>query len=214
MIQVIILDEHETFRVGLRAILSTVNDMKIAAEATTLREALSLLAASHVDVLVTGLSSAGCAGMDLLRRRKQDHPDLIVLVVTSDPSAEYLRLAVKAGVTGYLTRECSPAQIISALRKVAGGGMHLAQHFADGLLSQLICGHEAVGHQMLSTREFDVFLRIANGQTCTKIAHELSRSVKTISSHKARIMEKMHLESTAQLVQYAVVHKLMAEYRR
>lgn len=213
MIQVIAIDEHEIFRAGLSAILGTATDIKIVGEASTLREARPLIGAIRVDVAVTGLSSRECAGMELVRRAKQERPNLRVLVVTAHTSAEHLHLAIKAGAAGYLTRDSSSAQIIVAVRKVAQGGFYLAPHIAEGLLLQLFDGHEPLGHQALSNRELDIFLRIANGQSCTKIASELSRSIKTISSHKAHIMDKMHLESTAQLVQYAVVHKLIAAYR-
>lgn len=213
MIQVITIDEHEIFRAGLCAILGTATDIKIAAEASTFGEALPLLAANRVDVAVTGLSLGGGAGMELLRRAKQEHPNLRVLVVAAHTSAEHLHLAIKAGASGYLTMECSSAQIIVAVRKVAEGGLYIAPHIAEELLLQLFDDHEPSGHKALSDRELDVFLRIANGQSCTKIASELSRSIKTISSHKAHIMDKMNLESTAQLVQYAVVHKLIAAYQ-
>lgn len=210
MIQVVTVDEYEIFRIGLRAILDTATDIEVSAEASTVQEARTIIAANRVDVLVTGLSSADCAGMELLRRLKQEHPTLRVVVVTAHSSAEYVRIAIKAGAAGYLTKECSCAQVIAAVRKVSGGGIHLNQTCSDSLLSQLFDEREPLGHQSLSTRELDVFLRIANGQTCTKIASDLSRSVKTISSHKARIMDKMHLQSTAQLVQYAVAHRLIA----
>lgn len=213
MIQVVTIDEHEIFRAGLRAILGTVTDMEISAEASTLHEALSVVATTRVDVLVAGLSSAGCAGMELLRRHKLEHPTLRVIVVATHDSAEYVRLAIKAGAAGYLTKECSSAQVIAAVRRVAGGGVHLDQHCVESLLSRLFDGDEPLGHEALSARELDVFLRIAGGQSCTKIASELSRSVKTISAHKARIMDKMHLASTAQLVQYAIAHRLVSTYR-
>lgn len=213
MIQVVTIDEHEIFRAGLRAILSTTSDIKISGEASTLQEALRLITAIQVDVLVTGLSSAGCAGMELLRRIRQEHPTLRVLVITAHTSVEYVRLAIKAGAAGYLTKDCSSAEVIAAVRKVSSGGRHLDQHCVEGLLSHVSAGHEPLGHQALSSKELDVFLRIAAGQSCTKIASELSRSIKTISSHKARIMDKMQLQSTAQLVQYAVVHRLIATYR-
>lgn len=140
MIQVIIIDENEVFRVGLRAILGTATDMKTAAEASTLREALVHITAIRVDVIVTGLSSTGCAGMELLRHLKKEHSSLRVIVVTAQTSAEFVRLALKAGVAGYLTRDCSSAEIIGAVQKVAGGGIHRAQHFADGLRSKLFDG--------------------------------------------------------------------------
>lgn len=215
MIQVVTVDESDIFRAGLRAILESVTDIKVLAEASTIQEARNVIATNTVDVLVTGLWSAGCAGMDLLRRLKHEHPSLRVVVVAAHSSAEYMRIAIKTGAAGYLTKERSAAQVIAAVRKVAVGGIHLDQNFVDGLLSQLFEGNEPLGHQSLSARELDVFLRIANGQTCTKIASDLSRSVKTISSHKARIMDKMHLQSTAQLVQYAVAHGLLpARYRK
>jgi DNA-binding NarL/FixJ family response regulator len=215
MIQVVTIDEYEIFRIGLRAILNTATDIEVSAEASTVQEARTIIAGNRVDVLVTGLSSAGCAGMELLRRLKEEHPTLRVVVVITHSSADYVRIAIMAGAAGYLTKECTCAQVIAAVRKVAGGGIHLDQTCSDGLLSELYDGCEPIGHQSLSKRELDVFLRIANGQTCTKIASDLSRSVKTISSHKARIMDKMHLKSTAQLVQYAVAHSLVAaKYRR
>lgn len=213
MIQVVTIDEHEIFRAGLRAILGTVIDMEISAEASTFKEALSVLATTPVDVLVAGLSSAGCAGMELLRRLRQEHPTLRVIVVPAHTSAEFVRLAIKAGAAGYLTKDCSSAEVIAAVRKVSSGGLHLEQHCFEGLLSELFDVGELLGHQALSSRELDVFMRIADGQSCTKIASELSRSIKTISSHKARIMDKMHLASTAQLVQYAIAHRLVATCR-
>ncbi len=212
MIRVFTVDEHEVFRIGLKAIFADTSDIRVVGEAGRTGDALSLISLGKSDVLILEISSVGSKGMELIRQARQKCPRVAVLVLTAQIDEEYANRALKAGATGFLTKHSSPAEICEAVRKVASGRVHVSDEIAEHLMLQLCDLHKQYGHQELSTRELDVFLRLAVGKGCTEIAKELSLSVKTISTHKARIMDKLQLTSTAELVQYAIAHKLVEVY--
>jgi DNA-binding NarL/FixJ family response regulator len=207
-----IVDEQEIFREGLQTILGATADTEVIAEASTSQEAQRITVYGAVDVLIVEPSSPASDGTEFLYQARQSCPSLRIIVLTVESCADFANRAIKAGASGYLTKNCSASQIIDAVRKVAAGRFYASDEIAEKLMEQVF---EPIGpsrHETLSSRELDVLLRVAAGETCTQIAHELMLSIKTISTYKARIKEKLHLGSTAEIVHYAVAHRLVATY--
>jgi DNA-binding NarL/FixJ family response regulator len=175
-------------------------------------DALEIISNGTVDVLIFEPLSMSSGAMEFMRQSKQNCPGLRIFVLTAQSGVDFANRALKARASGYLTKDCSADQLMEAVRRVANGRLHISYDIAEKLMWQMTGPTWEGGHKALTPREFDVLLRLAAGQTCSEIARELMLSVKTISTHKARMMEKMHLESTAELVQYAVAHKLVEAY--
>jgi DNA-binding NarL/FixJ family response regulator len=212
MINVVTVDAHEVVRTGLKTVFSSAGDINVVGEAQNAHDGLNILMSASVQVLITELSSIGRGSMDLIRRAKDHDPATRVLILTAEGGVDIARRALKAGASGFITKDARGPQIISAVRKLARGEVFLSDEIAEHLVSQFQDTKPTQGHKALTEREFDVFVRFAKGETCTDIAGALSLSPKTISTHKARIMEKLHLASTADIVQYALAHKLVPAF--
>ena len=208
MIRVLVADDHAVVRRGLRQMLAETGDVVVAAEAATAAEALDLVRAQAFDVVVLDLSLPGRGGLDLLGEIKALRPELAVLVLTMHPEKQYAVRALKAGAAGYLTKETAPDLLVDALRRVAAGGRYVSPGLAEALADHVEKGREGAPHESLSDREFAVFRMLAAGRTVGQIAEELSLSVKTVSTYRTRLLEKMGLASNAELMQYAFRHKL------
>ena len=208
MIRVLVADDHAVVRRGLRQMLAETGDVAVAAEAATAAEALDLVRAQAFDVVVLDLSLPGRGGLDLLGEIKALRPELAVLVLTMHPERQYAVRALKAGAAGYLTKETAPDLLVDALRRVAAGGRYVSPGLAEALADHVEKGREGAPHESLSDREFAVFRMLAAGRTVGQIAEELSLSVKTVSTYRTRLLEKMGLASNAELMQYAFRHKL------
>ena len=163
---------------------------------------------TDANVLVLDLSMPGRNGIELIRQIKDEKPALRILVLTMHAEQQYAVRAFKAGASGYLTKESASAELMGAVTKVASGGVYISLAMAERFAQSLNESVEALPHQRLSDREFDVFRRIVEGQSITEIAHELCVSVKTVSTHKTRILEKMQMPNENALVRYAIRHKL------
>lgn len=212
MISVLLIDEHEVVRRGVKAILSGTHDIVVRADAANIDDIGHLLGGDSDDLLITELAMVERGGIDVIRRIRRRYAHLKIMVLTSDRCVEVADRALKAGAKGYITKDSSANQILDAIRNLARGRLPISEPIAEQLMLQLLGEVKHDGHQSLTTREMDVFLMIARGATCTQIARSLSLSIKTISTHKARIMDKLKFSSTAELVQYAVAHKLIAAY--
>ncbi|MFP4903338.1 response regulator, partial [Paraburkholderia sp. BR14261] len=160
-------------------------------------------------VLVLDLSMPGRSGVDLVKQIKDEKPELRILVLTMHAEQQYAVRAFKAGASGYLTKECASTELVSAVTKVAAGGVYVSMAMAERFAQSLNEPADTLPHQRLSDREFEVFRRIASGQTITEIAQELCVSAKTVSTYKVRILEKMQMPHEAALVRYAMRHKLV-----
>ena len=204
MIFVLIADDHKIVRDGLKRILSAHGDLEVAAEAASGDEALALVKANEYDVAVLDMSMPGLAGIDLIRRLKIEKPKLRILVLSMHGEHQYAARALKAGASGYLNKDSAAEQLVGALRKVAAGGVHVGDAAAASLMASQKEPHEA-----LSDREFEVMRLLVQGLGPTEIGEQLHLSVKTVSTHKARILDKLGLGSTAELVRYALEHKLL-----
>ena len=203
MIRVLLADDHKIVREGLRRILGAASDIVVAGEAADGDQALALVRANAFDLAVIDLSMPGLSGLDLIKRLKLERPDLPLLVLSMHGEDQYAARALKAGAAGYLNKDSAAEQLIGALRKVAAGGVHLGEAAA----ASLVAG-ERQPHQALSDREFEVLRLLVDGRSPTEIAARLHLSVKTVSTHKTRILEKLGLHSIADLVRYALEHKL------
>jgi len=209
-ISVILADDHQLMRQGLRRLLEGTPGICVVAEAANGHEALRALREHPVDVAVLDLSMPGMSGMDLIHRVKTEFPQVAVLVLTMHAEEQYALRAFRSGASGYLTKDSAADELVQAIRKVAAGGGYVTPALAERLAIGLHSGHDAP-HATLSDREFEVFRHIVAGKRMTEIATELHLSIKTVSTHKMRILEKMGLDSTAALIRYGLEHKLFDE---
>jgi DNA-binding NarL/FixJ family response regulator len=202
VIRVLLADDHTLVREGLRQLLGATADIRVEGEAANGDEALALVKANNYDLAVLDMSMPGLSGIELIKRLRLEKPRLRLLVLSMHGEAQYAARALKAGAAGYLTKDSASAQLVGAIRKVAGGGVHISEAAAAQLVGTP--QSDASPHTRLSNREFEVFRLLVAGRGPTEIAEQLRLSVKTVSTHKTRILEKMGVDSTADLVRYAV----------
>jgi DNA-binding NarL/FixJ family response regulator len=203
MIRILLADDHKIVRDGLRRILAAHPDLDVSGEAPNGDEALALVKANEYDLAVLDMSMPGLSGIDLVKRLKIERPKLRILVLSMHGEAQYAARALKAGASGYLGKDSAAELLVSAIRKIAAGGVYIGEATATSLVAA-----EQQGHQKLSDREFEVLRLLADGKSPTDIAAQLHLSVKTVSTHKARMLEKLGLKSTADLVRYALENRL------
>jgi DNA-binding NarL/FixJ family response regulator len=209
VIRLLLADDHALVREGLKRILAAAADIDVAGEAANGDEALALVKQHDFDLALVDLSMPGLSGLDLVKRLRLEKPKLRILVLSMHGESQYAARALKAGASGYLTKDAAAAQLLGAIRKIAGGGVHISETAAAQLLGAGAPAGDAPPHTALSDREFEVFRQLVAGRSITGIAAALHLSVKTISTHKARILEKMAMASTAELVRYAVEQRLL-----
>ncbi|NRO96928.1 response regulator [Paraburkholderia sp. NMBU_R16] len=209
MIKVLLADDHTVVRQGLRHILETAGDFEVVGEAGDGAAALDLANRVDADVLLLDLSMPECTGLDLISHIREAAPQLRILIVTMHAEQQYVARAFSAGAAGYMTKESAGLELISALKKLATGGVYISVPIAERLAGRLREPGQASAHQRLSRRELDVLRRLARGKSVTEIATELDRSVKTVSTYKQRILEKLKLPHEAALIRYAVRHHLI-----
>ncbi|MFC0397306.1 response regulator [Paraburkholderia rhizosphaerae] len=208
MTRVLIADDHAMVRDGLRHILQSASGFEVAGEACDGVTTIALVRKTPAQVLVLDLSMPGRNGIELIKQIKDEKPELRILVLTMHAEQQYAVRAFKAGASGYLTKESASAELVGAVTKVASGGVYVSLAMAERFAQSLNEPADTLPHQRLSDREFDVFRRIAAGQTITEIAQELCVSAKTVSTYKTRILEKMQMPHEAALVRYALRHQL------
>jgi DNA-binding NarL/FixJ family response regulator len=204
MIRLLIADDHAIVRDGLKRILAAVPDMQVTGEAASGDQALALVRAQDFDVVIVDMSMPGLSGMDLIKRLRIEKPKSRVLVLSMHGEHQYAARALKAGAAGYLNKDSAAEQLVGAIRKIAAGGLHITEAAAATLLAA-----EKAPHEALSNREFEVLRLLVEGLGPTEIGEKLHLSVKTVSTHKTRILEKLQLGSTAELVRYALDNKLV-----
>ena len=209
MIRIVIVDDHAIVRAGLRQFLVEQSDLEVVGEAANGREALDLVRKGGIDVIVMDLSMPDQNGVDALAAIKARAPELPVLILSGYPEAHYATNLLRQGASGYLNKECDPQEIVTAVRTVSRGRKYITPTVAELLADQLHSGADKPLHEQLSEREFQVFLRLAQGETIGVIADSLSLSVKTVSTYRTRIMEKMSLESNSDLTYYALKNGLI-----
>ena len=204
MIRVLIADDHKIVRDGLKRILGATTDLEVAGEAADGDELLKLVKSGDYDVAVIDLSMPGLSGVALVKRLKDEKPKLRVLVLSMHGESQYAARVLKAGASGYLNKDSAAEQLVGVIRKIAAGGVHIGEAAAASLVAA-----ERAPHEALSDREFEVLRLLVDGLGPTEIGERLHLSVKTVSTHKTHILEKLNLGSTAELVRYALEHKLV-----
>lgn len=210
MIRIGLGDDHAIVRSGIKQILSMMPGFEVVAEATQGAEVLDMCSHQDLDVLLLDLNMPGISGNDLIARLRMKHPKLPILVLSMHDSALVGTSALKAGANGYVTKDSDTSILVDAIRKLAAGGRFIAPAMAQAMALHSSDTRDALPHESLSDREMEVFTRIVKGQSVNAIADSLSISNKTVSTHKARVLEKMGIDSTADLVRYALEHKLVS----
>ena len=211
MIRIVIADDHAIVREGLKRIVSSAEGMEVVGEAANGIEALHRVRELQFDLLMLDLSMPGRSGMELIKLARAEKPRLRILVLSMHQEMQYAVRAIKSGASGYLTKESAPAQLEQAIRKIAAGGAYISAEVAEQLALGAMPGSAVVPHESLSNREFEVLRLLADGVSVTVIASQLHLSVKTVSTHKANLMQKMHLANSSELVRYAIRHGLTDE---
>lgn len=208
-LHVLIVDDHAIVRRGVQQILSDATEIAAIGEAGSPQEVLNLVRKGHWDAVVLDIGLPGRGGLDVLKEIKAEFPKLPVLVLSMHPEEQYAVRALRAGASGYLTKETAPDRLVEAIRRVAAGGRYISASLADRLAADLILDTTKPVHESLSDREFEVFKRIGGGATVSEIARELALSVKTVSGYRARILEKTGLAHNAAIMKYALDHHLI-----
>ena len=211
MISIILADDHRLMREGLRAILSCDAELQVIGEATNSGEVLDQARACGADVLLLDLSMPGSCGVDLIKRVKTRAPEMGILVLTMHCPEHYAVCAFRAGAKGFLTKNNAPSELVSAIRQVARGAPYMDRNVAEQLALEVIHPKDLLPHARLSDRELQIFSMLVGGGTITATALELSLSVKTVSTHKTRILQKLQMDNFPQMVQYALAHGLMRQ---
>jgi two-component system invasion response regulator UvrY len=210
MIRIAIVDDHAMVRAGLRQFFADQPDLQVVAEAANGRQAIDIVRQGEVDVIVMDISMPEHSGVDALTAIKARAPDLPVLILSGFPEEHYATTLLRQGAAGYLNKDCDPEEIIRAIRTVARGRKYITAGVAEQLAEGLGAGTASRPlHEQLSDRELQVFLRLARGETIGHMAVSMSLSVKTVSTYRTRVMEKMHLESNSDLTYYALKNGLI-----
>lgn len=204
MIKVLIADDHAVVLEGLKQILSETPDIIVAAQASNGQEVLDKIRTNSLDAVVLDIGMPGRSGLDTLMHIRRERPNLPVLVLSIHPEDQYAVRVLKAGASGYLTKDSAPDQLIAAIRKVVAGGKYVSPTLAEKLAFDLESDSDRPLHETLSDREYEVLCMIALGKTVKEIADKLSLSVKTISTYRARILEKMKMKNNAELTHYVI----------
>jgi two-component system, NarL family, invasion response regulator UvrY len=208
MIRILIADDHSIVREGIKHIIEDESDMRVVAEAADGLEVLSLLSPKKFDLVILDISMPEKSGLDVLKDIKVSTPDLPVLILTMHAEEQYATRVLKAGASGYLTKESVPGQLINAIRKIVSGGIYISEKLAEKLAMNVGNASNSEPHELLSDREYQVFVGLAAGTSPTKLAGELSLSVKTISTYRARILSKMGLKNNADIIHYAIENNI------
>jgi two-component system, NarL family, invasion response regulator UvrY len=212
MIRIFIADDHAIVRKGLKQILSETPDMFVAAEAGSGEEALKRIAHNKFDIVLLDISLPGKSGLDILMQIKKEKPKLPVVILSVHTEEQYAMRAFKAGASGYLTKESAPEELILALRKISRGGKYVTSSLAEKMAFTITAiRREKLSHELLSGREYEVMCMIASGKTINQISKKLSLSNSSISTYRARILEKMKLSSTPDIIRYVVKHGLLVD---
>jgi len=209
MIRVAICDDHEIVRRGLKTIMDHAHDIIVAAEGSNGREALDIARQNQCDVMLLDINMPDQNGVDILRTIRQGQPDFPIVMLSVCPASQYAMNMLKIGANGYLEKACEPGELVKAVRIAANGRRYLSVEVGDILADGVCHPDDAPAHSKLSDREFQVFLRLCKGEPLSEMAEVLCLSVKTISTYRARVLEKMGVRSNSELTYYAMKHGLL-----
>lgn len=209
MTRILVADDHQIVRAGLKNLLAEYKEFDVAGEAGSGTDALKMVRESDWDVVLLDISMPDMNGIDTLKQIKRSKPDLPVLILTMHPEDHYAINLLRAGANGYVCKECAPEQLVGAIRTVASGRRYVSPALGDQLAGDLSGDGKNALHTELSEREFQVFCKLAAGQAVSEIADELFLSVKTVSTYRSRILEKMGMKTNANITYYAIKHGLI-----
>ncbi len=209
MLKIALCDDHPIFREGLRRILLEQPDIRVESEVGSGADLLQAAAAKHFDVIILDIALPDMNGLDVLKALRASGIRAGVLILSMHPEEHYARRVLKAGAAGYLQKESPPEELVSAIRTIAKGGKYVTASLAQRLAVELEGNREKAPHELLSDREYQVLCLLASGKRAKEIAHELCLSVPTVSTYRARLLEKLGLSSAAELVRYALEHRLI-----
>ena len=208
-LRILIADDHPILRRGLREILEGAPDVADVGEAAEPQQVIDQVRAHKWDVVILDLGLPGRGGLEVLAALRREWPALPVLILSMQPEEQYALRALRAGAAGYLTKATAPEKLLDAIRKVSAGGRYVSAAVAESLAAAVSSDAKQVVHELLSDREYEVLRLIGSGKTVSEIADQLSLSVKTVSTYRARILEKMGMSNNAELMQYTIRHKLV-----
>jgi len=211
MIRVLLADDHPLFREGVKQILAETSDIVVADEASDGREVLVKLGQAQYDVILLDIAMPGNSGVEVLKHIKSIMPDQAVLILSMYPEKQYALRILRSGASGYLTKESTPDRLVTAIRKVVAGGKYISPELGEELALRVGTEFKVPRHEKLSDREHQVLVMITSGKTTGEIADELSLSAKTISTYRARLLEKMNMKTEAELTHYAIQYELLKE---
>lgn len=209
MIRVLVAEDHTIVREGIKQLIGLAKDMQVVGEAANGEQLLDSLRHTRCDVVLLDISMPGVSGLEAIPRIRALHDAPAILMLSMHDEAQMAARALKAGAAGYATKDSDPALLLAAIRRVAGGGRYIDPALADRMVFEVGLTESRPLHTLLSEREFSVFERLAQGANINDIAQQLALSSKTISTHKARLMQKLKVNSLAELVKYAMEHKLI-----
>jgi len=209
VIRVVVTEDHTIVREGIKQLIGLAKDLQVVGEASTVEQLLDTLRHTPCDVVLLDISMPGSSGLEAIPRIRALEPAPAILMLSMHDEAQMAARALKAGAAGYATKDSDPALLLTAIRRVAGGGRYIDPALADRMVFEVGLTDARPLHTLLSEREFSVFERLAQGANVNDIAHQLALSSKTISTHKARLMQKLKVNSLAELVRYAMEHRLV-----
>ncbi|MBM3157982.1 MAG: response regulator transcription factor [Chloroflexi bacterium] len=209
MIKVLIADDHAIVREGLKQIVADTPDITVAGEAKDGQEALAKIAKYNYDVVLLDISMPGMSGLDVLKQLRSIKPKLRVLMLSIYPEEQYAVRTLKAGASGYLTKESAPDELVAAIRKVSSGGNYISRSLGEKLVANLKRNDSKQPHEALSDREFQVMCMIASGKKGKEIAEELLLSVKTVSTYRRRVLDKLGIKNNSELIRYVMQNRLL-----
>ena len=209
MIDIVIVDDHALIIEGLQKIIRSISDMSVVGEARNAKQAFEIIKEKNCDVLILDMNLPDRNGLDVLKHVRSIHPDISVLILSMYPEERFAVRALKAGASGYITKERAADELIQAIRKVVSGGKYVSEILAEKIAFDLNSEHEMLPHERLSDREFQVLLMIGEGKMTSEIAESLLLSIHTISTYRSRILEKMNMRSNNELIRYVIQNKLV-----
>lgn len=207
MIRIMIADDHAVVRRGLIQILSAEADMQITVEANSGDEVLKHIRADNWDIAVLDIAMPGKNILELLKLAKLSNPNKPILILSMYPEEEYAMRMLRAGADGYLTKESAPEQLVDVIRKLVKGHKYISPELSELLVNNMLADQSNL-HESLTDREFQVFMALANGKRLTEISADMALSIKTISTYRSRLLEKLHLKNNADIIHYAIEYKL------
>jgi DNA-binding NarL/FixJ family response regulator len=211
MIDVLIVDDHAVVREGMKKILSADDFIQVTGEASDAPSALDLIWNNEYDVIVLDISMPGISGLELIGQIKDEHPETPILILSMYPEEQFATRVLKAGAAGYLNKESAPENLVTAVKKVYEGGHYVSPEVAEQLVHSLQGDHDQTLHELLTDREYEVFMRIVHGKELKEIGAELNISVKTVSTYRTRMLNKLNLKNNVELALYAVKHNLIED---